>query len=97
MPRSKPQNSLAIEEENVIWVNGADCVLEPSHDRLDKLPSGLSWFVHDVVSCNPSMVLVVLSQVFPNDNGSILEILVDPEQGLIGGIVGVPVYILASW
>lgn len=87
--------SVAVQEQDVVWVDRPNGLFNP-HVKVDQTSMFLvGGFVQGVVTGDPSVVLVVRSEVFPDLDGSVLEVLVDPEVGLVVSSVGVPVNVLA--
>ena len=80
----------------MIRVDSPYRVLHPSHHRIEYDARFLQRLVQDVVTCNPGVVLVVLSKMFPENDSTVLEVFVYPEESLIGGVVTVPVCTLAA-
>lgn len=80
----------------MIGINVPDCWYNPVIECQETTPFGISRLVHGVVARNPGVALVSPGNMLPEINGSILEVFVIPERGMAGGVVGVPVLVLAT-
>lgn len=71
--------SVAVQEENVVRVDGSDGLFD-SNVEVDQ--SGvllIRGFVQGVEAGNPGVVFVVSSEVLPDLDSSVLEVLVNPD------------------
>jgi hypothetical protein len=80
----------------MIGVNVADCWYNSVIKCQQATPFGISRLVHGVIARNPRIALVSPGNMFPEINSSILEVFVIPESSMAGGVVRVPVLILAT-
>jgi hypothetical protein len=80
----------------VVWVDGADGGLDAGVESRQAEVLGIAGFVDGVVTGDPGVVLVAGSDVLPEPEGAVLEVLVVPEGGVVGDVVGVPVLVLAA-
>lgn len=63
--RKVTAKGVAVEEEDVVWVDFADCLVEAG---VPDLETGMSWIrglVEDVVTGNPRVAFVVGRKFFP--------------------------------
>jgi hypothetical protein len=103
--------SVAVQEQDVVRVDRSDGLFD-SDVKVDQTGVLLvCWLIQGVVTGDPGVVLVVLGEVFPDLDGSVLEVLVYPDcervsgayestvvsltVGLVVSGVGVPVNVLA--
>lgn len=57
---------------------------------------GVAGLVDGIVACDPGVVFIAVGDLFPKPDAAVLVVLVVPEGGVRGGIVGVPVGILPA-
>jgi hypothetical protein len=80
----------------VIGVNVPDCWYNSVIKCQKATPFGISGLVHGVIASNPWIALISPSNMLPDINGSILEVFMIPESSMAGGVVGVPILVLAT-
>lgn len=73
---------VAVEEENVVGVDGTDGGVETVVPGLETRVRWVAGFVERVVPGDPWVALVVGGELFPEPDGTVLEVLVVPEFGL---------------
>lgn len=87
---------VSVKEQHVMRVDRAD----GSEDAVVEADeTGVFWvgrLVHDVVSCNPGIVNIMLRDFGPEPDEPVLKILVDPEACDMRAMVGVPSAVLAT-
>ena len=88
--------TVAFQEDQVVRVYGADGVYEAAVDRHDEGFARIVRFVDGVVPGDPGVVAIARGEGFPQVDGAILEMLVPPEERLVGRVVGVPVLVLVA-
>ncbi len=70
---------VAVEEDGVVWVDGADGLVDAVVEGEDAGVFGVSGFVDGVVACDPFVGFEVLGETFPEPYGAVLEIFVVPD------------------
>jgi hypothetical protein len=70
---------VTVQEQNVIRVNGSDSLFDPNVKVEQPCVLLVRRFVQRIVTGDPGVVLVVRSEVFPDLDGSVLEVLVYPD------------------
>lgn len=87
---------VALKPENVFGINIADSGDDAIVEGEQASPLDVGGFVEGVVSRDPRISLVSLRNNLPQVDDSILEMLVVPEGGVAGRVVGVPILVLAA-
>ncbi len=88
--------AVAVEEEDVPVVHGADRLLEPLVERGQHLAARVARLVDRVEPGDLGPVLVAIRQRFPEIDHAVLEVGVVPELGDVRRVVAVPVLILPA-
>ena len=57
----------------------------------------VAGLIQRVIPSNPRVIPISSGNLFPKPDGSVLMILIIPESGIAGWIIGMPVWILAAW
>src|SRR5918993_5454448 len=89
--------AVTLEEDQVVRVDGQDRLVEPPVEGHDELLARVGWLVYGVVASHPRVAPVVVSYMFPEVHRPVLEMLVSPEQRLVGRVVRMPVLVLVAW
>src|SRR5918995_2441723 len=89
--------AVAFEEDEVLWINGQDRLVEPPVEGHDELLARIGWLVYRVVASHPRVAPVAVGYVLPDVHSPVLEVPVSPEQRLVGRVVRVPVLVLVAW
>ena len=71
--------AVALQEENVIGIDGTNGLVEPSVERYDHLFTGITRLIDGVIASHPGMSLVTIGYGFPEVYYPVLEVLVLPE------------------
>lgn len=87
---------VALQKENVVRVNIPDRWHNAVVESQQTCPFRVSRLVHRVVASDPRVTLVSASNMFPEVNGSVLEVLVVPESSVSSRVIGVPILVLAA-
>ena len=88
--------AIALQEDQVVGVDGPDGVHQPAVDRHDALLARIVRLVDRVVARHPRIVPVASRDRFPDADRAILEMLVLPEERLVRRVVGVPIHVLIA-
>ena len=87
---------VAIKEDDVLGIDRANGVVH----ALVKLDDGrvrrVCGLVQGVVPCDPLVPDVVLRELSPQPDRTVLKVLVDPKVGDVGTCIGVPIRVLSS-
>lgn len=89
--------SVAVQEENVVRVDGSDGLFD-SNVEVDQ--SGvllIGGFVQGVEAGNPGVILVVSSEVLPDLDSSVLEVLVNPDCAACQRQIQRAIWVAYSW
>ena len=87
---------ISVKEDDVVRVNLPDCAVRTVIPLLQPGVCRVTGLVEGVVSCDPWVVLVVLSENLPKPDCTVLEVLVVPKLGNVVCRVGVPVSVLST-
>ena len=88
--------AVAFQENDVVRVDCPNGVHQPPVERHDDLLARVVGLVDRVVARHPGVVPVVGGEGLPQVDRAVLEVLVLPEQRLVGGVVAVPVLVLVA-
>lgn len=80
----------------MLAINGVDGLDATVIPLLETDMGRVSRLVQNVVASNPWVSFVVLGKLFPQPDGTVLEVFVDPERGDVRWVIRVPVGILAT-
>lgn len=87
---------VAVEEDSVAWVDGADGFVDAVVEGDDAGVFGVGGLVDGIVACDPLVGFVVLGEAFPEPYDAVLEIFVVPEVRNMSSMVRMPVGILPA-
>lgn len=87
---------VAVEEDGVVGVDGADGFVDAVVKGEDAGVLGIGGLVDGVVACDPFVGFEVLGEAFPEPYGAVLEIFVVPEVRDMSSVVRMPVGILPT-
>jgi hypothetical protein len=73
------REGVRVKEEGVIWVGGPDDLVDVVVERNEAGVLGVGGLVEGVVARDPLVVLVVLCELAPEPEDTVLEILVVPD------------------
>ena len=88
--------AIAFQKENVIRIDGANGLVEPSVEGHDHLFTSITRLVDGIIACHPRMSLVPGGKHFPEVDHAVLEVLMLPEEGFVGRVVAMPGLILVA-
>ena len=60
------------------------------------VPVGIGGFIDGVVAGDPGVITVTAGEGFPEVDDAVLEVLVIPEAGVVGGVIAVPMLVLEA-
>jgi hypothetical protein len=80
----------------VVGIHGPDYRLVAVVEGRETVVEGITGLVNRIIACDPGVVLVVFCNLAPEPDGAVLVVFVVPEGGVGGGVVGVPVRVLAA-
>jgi hypothetical protein len=83
----------------MVLVDRSDSVMQPVVDHHEPflLRERIARLVQGVVTSDPLVSFVVNSELFPEPDEAVLEILVPPEAAVVNPSVGVPSSTLSPW
>ncbi len=87
---------VSVQKQDVIWINLADCRLDPLIERRKSDVFWVTRFVDGIIPGDPGIVLISLCELLPEPDSAVLMVFVVPESGVVGWIVRMPVWILAA-
>jgi hypothetical protein len=70
---------VTVEEENVVGVNGTNGLFNANVKVQEAYVLLVGRFVQGVVTSNPGVVFVMTSELFPDEDGAVLKVLVNPD------------------
>lgn len=71
----------------MVWINLADCCM---NTVVEIHESGVLWIarlIKDIIAGDPSVILVMLGQLFPKPDHSVLKVAMIPKSSIVGRIV----------
>jgi hypothetical protein len=80
----------------VVGIHSPDYRLVPVIEGGETVVEGITGLVNRIIACDPGVVLIVFCDLAPEPDGAVLVVFVVPERGVGGGVVGVPVRVLAA-
>lgn len=85
---------VTIEPEDVVRVDGTDSGLEAVVKGWETVVKRVAGLVDGVIACDPGVISVVLCDLTPEPDRSVLVVLVVPKRGISSWGIGVPVRVL---
>lgn len=87
---------VTVEEDCMVRVNFPDGVEHTIVELNNSSLGCISRFVERIVSGNPGVAFVVLSELLPEPDSPVLEVLMQPECSNVAACISMPVGILPS-
>lgn len=95
-PAPLNREGVSIQPEDVVRVDGADGGFEAGVEGWEADVLRVAGLVDGVVAGDPGVGAVAGGELGPEPDGAVLVVAVVPEGGVVGGVVGVPVRVLAA-